>query len=278
MKEKEYKFFILNLPISGNKSDNVELYSNFFEYIFSRKKAVDISLDKAAIIRTMNKVEGKHKIYWGYITSFTKVGTDWLNLDTMDKEEFPIPKNLFANPRESYYFFIPKFHRIVIMKSTGGISLSNSEKYFLGLKKQIAKKFDFDVHPEVSSDAIDMILNADVVKSLTIDFSYSNADIGDDAFDFVDEEMKNSNTNSLKITARSNEPEGIDIKESTILSGSIELSKSYGNTKAVVVNAGRRRIIRTHDHPFTMLMNASIGDFGAFYHKVYDTLKNYLNK
>lgn len=279
MKEKEFKFFILNLPIVGNKSDNVELYSNFFEYIFSRKKAIELSKDKAAIIRTMNKSDdGKYKIYWGYITSFTKVGSTWLNLYKMDKEEFQIPQNLFANPRESYYFYLPKFHRIVIMKSGDGISLGNAEKYFLKLQNEINKKYDFNVHHEISSDALEIIYKADVVKSIVIDFSYSNADIGDEAFDFVDEEMKNSNINSLKITARSNTPEGIDISESKIISGSMELSKSYGNAQAVIVNAGKRRTIKTQDYPFIMSVHANIADFGAFYHKVYDKLKQYLGK
>lgn len=278
MKEKEFKFYVINLPIKGNKKDNIELYSEFFEYIFKRKKPVDIGREKAAIIRTFNKVDEKNKIYYGYITSFTKVGENWFNIETMDKQEYSIPKHLFANPKESYYFFLPKFHRLVIMKSTGGITLANCMKFFLGLKKAISKKYDFDPHYEVSKDAIEKIINADIVKSITMKFSYSNADIGDDAFDFVDNDLKRSNTDSIRITAQSHSANGINIQESQILSGGLGLSQSYGETQAVISNNGRQETVRTENYPLIIRMQASLGDFQNFYNKVYDRIKTYLRR
>lgn len=50
MKEKDFQFYVLNIPIKENKTENIDLYSKFFEYIFNRRKPVDIGGDKAVII------------------------------------------------------------------------------------------------------------------------------------------------------------------------------------------------------------------------------------
>lgn len=277
-KEKEFQFYVVNLPIKGNKNENIELYSEFFRFIYNRKKHIKIGGDKAAIIRTFTESESSNpKMFYGYITSFTEVGSEWFNSEKMEKVKHEIPKHLFANPKESAYIFIPKLHRFILIKGSHGISLAATKKYFEGLQEKM-KKYEFDVHVEVAKDAITQIMNAKTVKTLNIEFNYSNADAGGHAFKFVDKEMKDSNTGSLKVSAKSNDDTGINVKNSTILQGSLELAKSYGSAEALIFTEDGSKRVNTDDYPLILKEKGYIEDLKALYTKFYNKLVQHLDK
>lgn len=275
MKEKEFQFYIINLPIVGNKRENASLYEDFFKSIYKKRKPVLIARDKAAILRTMTISDDK-KVIYGNISTFNKIGKDWLNIDKMEKESYELPKNLFPNLRESYYFFIPKFHRLVLMKTSGGITLGNALKYFMEVRRKNITDHEFDVHFEVSKDAIKEIYNADLIKTLKISISYSNADIGDAAFKFVDRELKASNTEFIEINAKTKSQEGINLEGSKILKGSLGLSASYGTAEASIIKNSRKKIVKTEDYPFLLKLRANFGDMTGLYTRVFDRLRDYL--
>ncbi|MBL7912641.1 MAG: DUF4747 family protein [Bacteroidia bacterium] len=278
MKEKEFQFYIINIPIKPNKEANAELYEKFFKSVFDRKKYMKIGKDKAAILRTYNKSDSNHGIIYGYFSTFTRIdGKHWINLDNMEKESHEIPKNKFPNLRESYYFFFPKIHRFVVMKTSSGVSLKSVLAYFHELKKDL-KEPDFEVFYELSKNSFKEILSAEVVNSLCIEVSYSNAGIGNDAFKFVDKDMKDSNTQKIKIEAKAEKGNGINIKESKILEGSLKLAESYGNATASVTVNKRRRTIKTENYPFVLKIKSSLADFARFYNKLFSETNDYLKK
>lgn len=276
MKEREFNFYVINLPIRENKKENIPLYEDLIIALFKKRKPVLIAKDKAAIIRTMTSSSGTNKIIYGSMSTFTMIGKDWLNIEKLEKQSFELPKNLFPNLRESYYFFFPKYHRFLLMKSTNGVSLGNVVKYFINARDKKVSSHEYDVHYEVSKDAIKEIMNADFVKTLKISVSYSNADIGSTAFKFVDKELKESNTQTLQIMAKSNREEGIDINKSKMLKGSLDLSKSYGSAEASIVKNNKKRKVKTENYPFLLKLKSNIGDLQKFYNGLFHKLAEYL--
>ena len=275
-KEKELSYHIINIPIKGNHKEDEQLYSDFFTFLYQNRKLVEIKGDKAGIIRRCTPVQDGKALY-GYISTFTKIGKNWIDIEKLEKEEVEIPKNKYPNLKESLFFFFPKFHRILILKSNDSPSINLVMAYFMELRKSI-RKYDFDVFLETSSNIIDEVLKADKVLTLQYNITYTNADTGTSAYEFLDNELKKSNTNSMQITVKAEKNQGIEINESKILKGATELSKDYGSFEATIISNGQRKKIKTKNYPFLFKVKSNLAELNDTVNKIYDKVLNHINK
>jgi hypothetical protein len=274
-KEKEYSYYVINMPIKGNHDVNEKLYTDFFMFLYNHKKPVTIKGEKAGIIRKCTKTDDG-KALFGYVSTFTKLGKNWIDVDKLEMEEFNVPKSKFPNHKESPFYFYPELHRLVILKTSDGVPINSISKYFLELSKSI-RKYEFDVFVETSSDIIEEIMNAERVLQLNYTITYTNADIGPDAYEFLDGELKNSHVKSMDITVKSDKDSSIDINKSKILKGATELSKEYGSFEAKIINKeGKRKTIKNNDYPFILLIKSNLSELNSTVNRIFTGLTKHL--
>ncbi|WP_308601091.1 DUF4747 family protein [uncultured Dysgonomonas sp.] len=254
VKEKTFSIQIVNIKLLSNQRGGDEAYKDIINQIHSKKISVPVKGGKHAILRTLFSDVYSYKnentdILYGKFSKFTVIdGKDWINLETMDVENVDIPANKFPNLAESDYIFIPSAHRFIIVKNTN-INVGAVETFLQDAIKQVINSDeDFEVIIEQSEDIFEEIRNAEIVSKLLIQISYSNADTGDDAYEFMDAQLKSAQIGrmSLDVTPDHNKNIKTDNK---LISGALEVAKSNGYAKATIKNNGVRKKIETKQHP-----------------------------
>lgn len=258
-RELKYDVQIANIKLLSNRRGGNEAYVDIISKIHDQKISIPVYGDTHLILRTqfhdVVKIENNNiEIQYGSISSYTVIdGNDWLNLNNMEVENIDLPKNVFPSLKESQYIFIPTAHRLAIVKGDG-ISIKRVEKFLKeAIEQVIVEDEDFEVCVEQADDAFDRITMAEAVKKLFIDISYSNADTGDDAYAFMDQQIRVSEMKRLKMEATPNH--NGDIKtDSLLVSGALKVAQSNGSAKATIIENGQRTKINTKEHPRTLFL------------------------
>ena len=189
------------------------------------------------------------EVIYGKISKYVIIDSDdWINLSSMEVENVDLPTNLFPNLKETNYFFIPRAHRFAFVKDQG-ISANNVHKF---LSNAVAQVIENDEQSEViieqSEDIFDRIINAESVKKLLISISYSNADTGDEAYEFMDNQIRESEMKRLKLEATPNQ--NGDIKTGSLLiKGALKVAQSNGYVQATIIENNTKIKIDTKTHP-----------------------------
>lgn len=258
-RELKYDVQIANIKLLSNRRGGNEAYVDIISKIHDQKISIPVYGDTHLILRTqfhdVVKIENNNiEIQYGSISSYTVIdGNDWLNLNNMEVENIDLPKNVFPSLKESQYIFIPTAHRLAIVKGDG-ISIKRVEKFLKeAIEQVIVEDEDFEVCVEQADDAFDRITMAEAVKKLFIDISYSNADTGDDAYAFMDQQIRVSEMKRLKMEATPNHNGDIRT-DSLLVSGALKVAQSNGSAKATIIENGQRTKINTKEHPRTLFL------------------------
>ncbi|SJZ86065.1 protein of unknown function [Segatella oulorum] len=258
-RELKYDVQIANIKLLSNRRGGKEAYVDIISKIHDQKISIPVYGDTHLILRTqfhdVVKIENNNiEIQYGSISSYTVIdGNDWLNLNNMEVENIDLPKNVFPSLKESQYIFIPTAHRLAIVKGDG-ISIKRVEKFLKeAIEQVIVEDEDFEVCVEQADDAFDRITMAEAVKKLFIDISYSNADTGDDAYAFMDQQIRVSEMKRLKMEATPNHNGDIRT-DSLLVSGALKVAQSNGSAKATIIENGQRTKINTKEHPRTLFL------------------------
>ena len=258
-RELKYDVQIANIKLLSNRRGGNEAYVDIISKIHDQKISIPVYGDTHLILRTqfhdVVKIENNNiEIQYGSISSYTVIdGNDWLNLNNMEVENIDLPKNVFPSLKESQYIFIPTAHRLAIVKGDG-ISIKRVEKFLKeAIEQVIVEDGDFEVCVEQADDAFDRITMAEAVKKLFIDISYSNADTGDDAYAFMDQQIRVSEMKRLKMEATPNHNGDIRT-DSLLVSGALKVAQSNGSAKATIIENGQRTKINTKEHPRTLFL------------------------
>ena len=258
-RELKYDVQIANIKLLSNRRGGNEAYVDIISKIHDQKISIPVYGDTHLILRTqfhdVVKIENNNiEIQYGSISSYTVIdGNDWLNLNNMEVENIDLPKNVFPSLKESQYIFIPTAHRLAIVKGDG-ISIKRVEKFLKeAIEQVIVEDEDFEVCVEQADDAFDRITMAEAVKKLFIDISYSNADTGDDAYAFMDQQIRVSEMKRLKMEATPNHNGDIRT-DSLLVSGALRVAQSNGSAKATIIENGQRTKINTKEHPRTLFL------------------------
>ncbi|WP_075317909.1 DUF4747 family protein [Bacteroides togonis] len=253
--EKNFSIQIVNIKLMSNNRQGDEAYKNIVSQIKNLKIHIPIyGENQHMILRTQFSTfarvgEENIEVIYGKISKYVIIDSDdWINLSSMEVENVDLPTNLFPNLKETNYFFIPRAHRFAFVKDQG-ISANNVHKF---LSNAVAQVIENDEQSEViieqSEDIFDRIINAESVKKLLISISYSNADTGDEAYEFMDNQIRESEMKRLKLEATPNQ--NGDIKTGSLLiKGALKVAQSNGYVQATIIENNTKIKIDTKTHP-----------------------------
>jgi hypothetical protein len=196
----------------------------------------------------------KVKYISGTFAQFTYIKNErWFNLQSLDiDDEFRTPEGLFPDAKITNFVFVPSAHRFCYkVSSEFAVKPYPIKKFLESALNQVTEVNQF-VQVDVESDTatLERILSAREIKKLLIDITYSNTDISDDLKQFVEDDIRASNTSRFKIEATQKPHISIDVSQSKILTGAIESSVSNGETIATVINENdKTETIKTTDFP-----------------------------
>lgn len=253
--EKNFSIQIVNIKLMSNNRQGDEAYKNIVSQIKNQKIHIPIyGENQHMILRTQFSTfarvgDENIEVIYGKISKYVIIDSDdWINLSSMEVENVDLPTNLFPNLKETNYFFIPRAHRFAFVKDHG-ISANNVHKF---LSNAVAQVIENDEQSEViieqSEDIFDRIINAESVKKLLISISYSNADTGDEAYEFMDSQIRESEMKRLKLEATPNQ--NGDIKTGSLLiKGALKVAQSNGYVQATIIENNTKIKIDTKTHP-----------------------------
>lgn len=253
--EKNFSIQIVNIKLMSNNRQGDEAYKNIVSQIKNQKIHIPIyGENQHMILRTQFSTfarvgEENIEVIYGKISKYVIIDSDdWINLSSMEVENVDLPTNLFPNLKETNYFFIPRAHRFAFVKDQG-ISANNVHKFLSNAVAQVIKNDEqSEVIIEQSEDIFDRIINAESVKKLLISISYSNADTGDEAYEFMDSQIRESEMKRLKLEATPNQ--NGDIKTGSLLiKGALKVAQSNGYVQATIIENNTKIKIDTKTHP-----------------------------
>lgn len=261
-KELTYKVQILNIKLLSNDRKGSSAYEDIIKGIHQNKISIPVISNTHMILRTMFKdvvdVNGVGvQILYGKVSKYTVIdGKDWINLNNMEVENIDLPANIFPNLKESEYIFIPEAHRLAIINKDS-ISVRHVEKFLRGAIKEVVKPTEeFEVCIEQADDAFERITKAEQILKLHIDISYSNADVGDDAYEFMDNQLRNGEVGRLKMDISPNHNKNINTN-GTVINGSLKVAQSNGSAQATIIEGGKRIVVDTKEHPRTIVIKCA---------------------
>lgn len=253
--EKSFSIQIINIKLMSNNRRGDEAYKEIVSQIKSQKIHIPVyGENQHMILRTQFSTlvrvgEQNIEVLYGKISKYVIIdGDDWINLSNMEVENVDLPANLFPSLKETSYFFIPRAHRFAFVKDQG-ISANYVHKFLSNAVNMVIETDEqSEVIIEQSEDIFERIINAESIKKLLINISYSNADTGDEAYEFMDSQIRESEMRKLKLEATPNQ--NGDIKTSSLLiKGALKVAQSNGYAQATIVENNIRIKIDTKTHP-----------------------------
>lgn len=253
--EKSFNIQIINIKLMSNNRRGDEAYKEIVSQIKSQKIHTPVyGENQHMILRTQFSTlvrvgEQNIEVLYGKISKYVIIdGDDWINLSNMEVENVDLPANLFPSLKETSYFFIPRAHRFAFVKDQG-ISANYVHKFLSNAVNMVIETDEqSEVIIEQSEDIFERIINAESIKKLLINISYSNADTGDEAYEFMDSQIRESEMRKLKLEATPNQ--NGDIKTSSLLiKGALKVAQSNGYAQATIVENNTRIKIDTKTHP-----------------------------
>ncbi len=141
-------------------------------------------------------------------------------------------------------------HRLIIRKSPEFTIYNANDFFSKAIGEVLSFGEDFVVDIEQSQNIFEEIYSARSVEKLLITISYTNSDdIGDDATEWVDDELRESQSKKVILQFESNHNQSINLKNK-LVKGALGLAVENGEAEAIIYdNENRRRKIITKEHP-----------------------------
>ncbi|UBD73565.1 DUF4747 family protein [Parabacteroides goldsteinii] len=249
-RKKEIKVKIFNIKLISKERKGTEAYIQLIERVFKNWPRIDVGSHRA--IEFMRTIKDKDiLLYYGQIIKYTILDDEnWYNRKTNQLQSYEIDDDMYPNSVECKFFFLPEIHRFCYIDKN---EFSDKQmEHFLRSSFQTAinESEELKIDIEVSLDAINEILSADIVSRLEIDVSYTNNDLTEDYEMFVDDDLKDTGVSSLHLVANSRKKSTLDLLKSKLLKGYLMLSRKNGSATATIKNGKKpRKKIITKDHP-----------------------------
>ncbi|GGH72369.1 hypothetical protein HNQ91_003424 [Filimonas zeae] len=286
-KEVPFIFYGVNIKVRSENPNKEELYTNLIEKIF-RLPRIDVAKDKAMAIKNLDRVElpfneQKYLAFEGVLTRYSLLeNNEWFDEENKEVTTFnQIPQGLNPGAILTNFIFIPEIHKFYFDAKAGGVSLNNVVAFF---KIAISKVMDFTGHLDgqnydvsiiSETDQITKIINAPRVKKLTISVSYTNDDIGGDAMDEIDRQLKNSNIGRAKLNLSPDNTGSINT-ETNFVKGFLELASENGNATATIINEqGKKEKIDTEQYPRKITVKINDGQEKGLIKVLFEKMMQY---
>jgi len=155
--------------------------------------------------------------------------------------------NQLIEPATVDFIFIPEIHRLGLQKGPKGPTGKQFEEYLNAYLKKFTDKEDIlEIILEKDEAVIQEIFTAKSVYSISYKISYTNDDLTKDFGEEFDEQLKKAKIGEISVVAKSdNITEGLNIHESLLLKGGLELAEKNGEIRnATIVRPGRSKKVK----------------------------------
>jgi hypothetical protein len=272
-------FFTINIKLrksNNNRDATRQEYIELINKVYTRKVHKPSSNGKHCIIRyLLEKKENGNILYlYGKIAQFTFFeNKSWFDIDTLDVDlQFKLRDGLFPDAVETDFVFDPDKHKFsFITKSSVSISPYPLRLFWEEALNSVKNEDEF-IHVDVvtSQDFTEKLSTARVIRRLEIDLNYSNSGIGSLTKEIIDIDLKKTNAKNATIVMVAKKNESLNIEESKIIKGALELSEEDGEAKAKIVDeSGNLVEISTRQFPKKNFFNSNeIHFFDNFFEKI----------
>ncbi|MEB0263391.1 MULTISPECIES: DUF4747 family protein [unclassified Mucilaginibacter] len=252
-------FFTINIKLrkeNNNRDATREEYIHLIRKVYSRKIHKPSSSGKHCIIKYLldHKENDVLQFLHGKVAQFTYFeNKSWFDIGTLDIDaQFHLRDGLFPDAVETDFIFDPDKHKFsFITKSSIAISPYPLRTFWEEALNSVKEKDEY-IHVDVvtSQDFSEKLYKARVIKRLEIDLNYSNSGIGSISKEVIDTDFKKTNAKNATIIMVAKKSETLNINDSEIIKGALELSEEDGEAKAKIVDeAGNLVDISTRQFP-----------------------------
>lgn len=251
---KALKVKIINIVLYPQEAQKTENYIEYLKKIFDDKITINTYGDRYTRIQTYYTTNDSNVIY-GAFANAAFFDPEAPALDSETNEVVPSgtdPKKGLGLKNWDYYFF-PKYHRLVFLeKQTSGSQILEF------LKRAFNNYLDVDeyaINLEKDREVIEHILKSTTLSHLKVFVSYSNNDNQEGWKKIIDSQLKKGRPKSAILELSGSKKIPIDVTQSEMIQGFVELSASNGHTEASEVSPSGRIIpINTQDHPMVKVV------------------------
>lgn len=239
-------FFTINIKLrkfENSRDATREEYIDLITKVFTKKIHKPSSNGKHCIIKFLlpQKEDGKIKYLYGRIAQFTYFANkSWFDIGTLDLDlQFSLREGLFPDAVETDFVFDPETHKFsFITKSSIAISPYPLKTFWQEAVDAVKNEHEH-VHVDVvtGKDFTDKLENSRAIRRLEIDLNYSNSGIGSISKALVDEDLKKTNAKNATIIMVAKRNESLNVSDSEIVKGALELSEEDGEARAKIIDS-----------------------------------------
>lgn len=245
---KHIKVRIFNIVLYPVENQFKENYIKLWESIHRDKITVCTFGDRYTRIRTALKSDDSNIIRGDFSNAIFFDPKDSA-LDKNTNEIIPgetDPNKGLGLKTWDYYFF-PEYHRLVVKHDTPETQII---KFLNTSINQYFTTDEFQVNTEKDKQFIERIINSTSLTKLYVRVSYSNNDNLKGWKGLIDEQLRKSRTKTASLDLSATKKNPINVTQSEMITGFVELSASNGYAEAGEVgDNGVIYTIKTAEHP-----------------------------
>lgn len=242
------KVKIINIVLYPETEQKKEKYIEILKRIYDDKRTICTYGERYTRVRTFYVSDSSDVIHGDFSNALFLDPKD-AALDRLTNEIIPggTDPNKGLGLKTWDYYFYPEYHRLVIVNDS---SESQILKFLDEAFNLYLDKDRYQINTEKDREVIERIVNATALSKLYVRVSYSNNDNIKGWKGLIDKQLRNSNskTASLELSATKKAP--INVTQSEMVTGFVELSASNGYAEASEVgDNGLINHIKTAEHP-----------------------------
>lgn len=213
--------------------------------------------------RVISDKIGQDEVLFGIISRFTPIESDdWVNFADPDSDErVTVPLNTAPNRKDTWFYFVPKVHRLALVRRTGSMPLRYAADFLkAALSTRLKTGQALDVEIANGAGAFERILAAKEVKTLRISVTYTNNDANKELTKSMDDQLHDAHVRRLLVEASADATGSIEIEKSELISGALGLAKDNGNVRASIVDeSGQRAVVESKAYPRQETVESEVG-------------------
>ena len=265
---KSLKVKVINLVLYPEEAQKTENYIEYFRRIFDDKVTINTYGDRYTRIQTYYILDDGAVIH-GVFANAAFFDPKDPALDSDTNEIVPSgadPKKGLGLKTWEYYFF-PKYHRLIFLdKETSGSQILD---FLQRAFNNYLDTEEYAINLEKDREVISRILNSTALSHLKVFVSYSNNDNYKGWKQMIDNQLKKGRPKRAVLDLSGSKKIPIDVTQSEMIQGFVELSASNGHAEASEINQNGKIVpVNTQDHPMVKIIEFLESPISAMKHKM----------
>lgn len=251
---KSLKVRIVNIVLYPEEAQKTENYIEYFKKMFDDKVTINTRGDRYTRVQTYYTLNDESVIH-GAFANAAFFNPEDLALDSDTNEIVPSgadPKKGLGLKTWEYYFF-PEYHRLIFLdKETSGSQILDFLQRAFNIYLDTE---EYAINLEKDREVLNRILTSTSLSHLKVLVSYSNNDNNTGWKHLIDSQLKKGRPKKAVLELSGSKKIPIDVTQSEMIQGFVELSASNGYAEASEINQNGKVVpINTQDHPMVKLI------------------------